>query len=199
MIEALASFFSCAMSSRIIAPSFAPIAASGRAALKTRGPAGSTSAPLSPTRPRTSPRRRCRLTSRSTFVGPYDLVMCLPGAHRQHWSVARRAPSLQPLVQSWLDLPRRSRFAGRAMNHGVDVLPSGSPAVLSSSSFGKDPNNQSPGAGIVPMALVRLPVAVGPLIGSAAENDRGRGTSSSVPYPGGSAGHPPRTSWVIAR
>src|SRR3954451_15258032 len=33
-------------------------------------------APLSPSRPRTSPLRRCRLTSRSAVTGPKRLAMC---------------------------------------------------------------------------------------------------------------------------
>src|SRR5437868_4690785 len=48
-------------------------------------------APLSPSRPSTSPLRRCRLMSRSAVVGPNDLVTC---STRSTSSSARDGPTI---------------------------------------------------------------------------------------------------------
>src|SRR4051812_18016410 len=77
-------------------------------------------APLSPTRPRTSPRRRVRSTPRSDRTGPKDLVM--PRSSTSRASVIRSLPEVDGVVADVLRrddvdvdgvLPRHRVVAGQ--------------------------------------------------------------------------------------
>src|SRR2546430_17554580 len=72
-------------------------------------------APLSPSRPSTSPLRRCRLMSRSAVVGPNDLVTC---STRSTSSSARDGPTIFSAGVSALATARSPAHAGHGRVEG---------------------------------------------------------------------------------